>query len=109
MGMEGVLQQALEQHLVSAAKQVEDQLDNEIHRLEKLDGDDLERFRERRVEQMRQQAARRRAWLDRGHGEYTELTSEKQFFAEMKGEERMVCHFYRENWPCKASQLIDNL
>lgn len=26
----------------------------------------------------------------------------QEFFAEMKGEERMVCHFFRNNWPCKA-------
>ena len=38
-----------------------------------------------------------------GHGEYREILSEKDFFAEMKGTERMVCHFYRENWPCKVT------
>ncbi|KAK9820972.1 hypothetical protein WJX81_003934 [Elliptochloris bilobata] len=27
---------------------------------------------------------------------------EKEFFAEVKGEERVVCHFFRENWPCKV-------
>ncbi len=30
------------------------------------------------------------------------MLSEKEFFAEMKGEERMVCHFYRDSWPCKV-------
>ena len=38
-----------------------------------------------------------------GHGEYREILSEKDFFAEMKGTERMICHFYRENWPCKVT------
>jgi hypothetical protein len=41
-------------------------------------------------------------WVRRGHGEYREILGEREFFAEMKGEERMVCHFYRENWPCKV-------
>ena len=43
-------------------------------------------------------------WVRRGHGEYREIQGEKEFFAEMKGEERMVCHFYRENWPCKVGR-----
>lgn len=30
------------------------------------------------------------------------MLSEKEFFSEMKGEARMICHFYRENWPCKV-------
>ena len=42
-------------------------------------------------------------WLKRGHGSYREIFGEKEFFAEMKGEERMVCHFFRNNWPCKVS------
>ncbi|KAK9827321.1 hypothetical protein WJX81_004776, partial [Elliptochloris bilobata] len=41
-------------------------------------------------------------WLVRGHGEYREIAGEKEFFAEVKGEERVVCHFFRENWPCKV-------
>ncbi len=40
-------------------------------------------------------------WIRRGHGEYREV-DEKDFFKEMKGEERMVCHFFRNNWPCKV-------
>ena len=27
---------------------------------------------------------------------------EKEFFNEMKKEEGMVCHFYRNNWPCQV-------
>eukprot|EP00983_Pelagomonas_calceolata_P006028 200464-Pelagomonas_calceolata.AAC.5 len=25
----------------------------------------------------------------------------------MQGEERMICHFYRDNWPCKVSGVIE--
>ena len=39
-----------------------------------------------------------------GTGSTGEIQGEKEFFAEMKGEERMVCHFYRSNWPCKVSR-----
>jgi hypothetical protein len=44
---------------------------------------------------------KKREWVARGHGEYREL-AEREFFAEMKGEERMVVHFYRESLPCAA-------
>ena len=42
----------------------------------------------------------------RGHGEYREIPGEKDFFAEVKDEERVVCHFFRENWPCKVGVMI---
>ena len=51
---------------------------------------------------MRRAQSRREEWASKGHGEYREIPDEKAFFKEMKGEERMVCHFYRENWPCKV-------
>ena len=47
------------------------------------------------------QQQKRQEWLRRGHGEYRDV-DEKEFFAEMKKTERMVCHFYRNNWPCKV-------
>ena len=41
-------------------------------------------------------------WRARGHGEYREIPEEKQFFQEIKKTDRVVCHFYRDNWACKA-------
>lgn len=100
--MEAIVQQAIEDQVLAAAKGVEDQLDSRLHALDNLDEDDLENLRRRRVEQMKQHARKKQEWLSRGHGEYREIDGEKTFFAEMKGEARMVCHFYRNNWPCKA-------
>lgn len=37
-----------------------------------------------------------------GHGEYSEIPTEKEFFSVVKASERVVCHFYRDNWPCKV-------
>ncbi|KAL0412603.1 UNVERIFIED_CONTAM: Thioredoxin domain-containing protein 9 [Sesamum radiatum] len=34
--------------------------------------------------------------------EYSEIPYEKEFFSVVKASERVVCHFYRENWPCKV-------
>ena len=61
----------------------------------------MDRMREKRLQALKKQQQKRQEWLRRGHGEYREV-DEKEFFAEMKKEERMVCHFYRENWPCKV-------
>lgn len=83
---------------------MEDQLDNRLQALDNMDADDIEKMRQRRLQQMKLAAAQKQEWAKRGHGEYREIFGEKEFFAEMKGEERMVCHFFRENWPCKVSE-----
>jgi hypothetical protein len=53
------------------------------------------------LQELKRQQEKKEQWLQRGHGEYQHLTNEKDFFASMKGEGRMVCHFFRDNWPCK--------
>lgn len=97
-----LVQQAVEQSVLRVAKQLEEQLDSELHKLENLQDDDLERIRQRRIHDLKQQQDKAREWVARGHGEYREVFEEKEFFKEMKGEERMVCHFFRDNWPCKV-------
>ena len=34
-----------------------------------------------------------------GHGEYTEIPEEKEFFEATKKSKDMVCHFYKSNSP----------
>ncbi|KAJ1267960.1 hypothetical protein BS78_07G099100 [Paspalum vaginatum] len=99
--MDEVVSQILEKQVLSAAKAVEDKLDEEIAALDRLDPDDIEALRERRIQQMRRAAERRAKWRTLGHGEYTEVP-EKEFFSAAKASERLVCHFYRDNWPCKV-------
>jgi hypothetical protein len=93
--------QIIEKQVLSAAKAVEDKLDEEISALDRLDPDDIEVLRERRIQQMRRAAERRTKWRAQGHGDYAEVP-EKDFFAAAKASERLVCHFYRDNWPCKV-------
>ena len=62
----------------------------------------MERIKQRRLQQMKKAQEQRARWKADGHGEYREIMGEKEFFKEMKGVERMVAHFYRENWPCKV-------
>lgn len=100
--MDQLVQQHIENQLLQTAKALEDQIDGQLHRLDNLEEDDYDKLRQHRLKELKEHAAKRQKWLARGHGEYREIFSEKDFFAEMKGEERMVCHFFRENWPCKV-------
>ncbi|KAK1269614.1 hypothetical protein QJS04_geneDACA005201 [Acorus gramineus] len=97
------IQQIIESQVLTVAKAVEDKLDEEIAALDRTvdDDDDLEALRERRLRQMKKMAERRSRWISIGHGEYSEIP-EKEFFTAVKASDRVVCHFYRENWPCKV-------
>lgn len=55
-----------------------------------------------RAQHIKRAAARKQQWLAAGHGEYREAATEMDWFAEVRGEERAVCHFYRDSWPCKV-------
>lgn len=52
----------MDQILVSAAKQLEKQLDNEIERLDNLGTDDIEAIRERRIAEMKQRQEKMIKW-----------------------------------------------
>lgn len=97
--------QILKQQVLTVAKAVEDKLDDEIAALDRLDIDDLEALRERRLQQMKKMAEKRNRWISLGHGDYSEIPTEKEFFSVVKASERVVCHFYRDNWPCKVTNL----
>ena len=62
------MENILEQQLMAAANVVEQQLDNEIDRLEKLDKDELEVLREKRIAAMKRSEDQKRAWIANGHG-----------------------------------------
>uniref|UniRef100_A0A6N2M1P5 Thioredoxin domain-containing protein n=1 Tax=Salix viminalis TaxID=40686 RepID=A0A6N2M1P5_SALVM len=91
------LQDIIEKQVLTVAKAVEDKIDEEISALDRLDLDDIEALRERHEE-----IEKRSRWISLGHGEYTEIPSEKDFFSAVKASDRVVCHFYRDNWPCKV-------
>ncbi|KAM3328154.1 thioredoxin domain-containing protein 9 [Capsicum galapagoense] len=96
------VQEIVEKQVLTVAKAVEDKLDEEISALDCLDIDDIEVLRERRLQQMKKMAEKKSRWISLGHGEYSEIPNEKDFFAIVKASERVVCHFYRDNWPCKV-------
>lgn len=89
----------MQNSLISAAVQLEKQLDSELTRLDSLGGEDLEKLREQRIQELKKQATQRQEWKNQGHGEYSELADEKEFFEVSKKSANIVCHFYRDSTP----------
>lgn len=88
--------------LEQSAKLVEEQVDAQLSKLNEMDEDDLERLKERRLEALKKAQKQKQEWLSKGHGEYREVPSEKDFFGEVKDSRNVVCHFYRNStFRCK--------
>ncbi|XP_014676563.1 PREDICTED: thioredoxin domain-containing protein 9-like [Priapulus caudatus] len=93
---------AMEQQLLAAASMVEEQVDAQIEKLDKMDEDDLEAVRRRRLEALKKGQKDKKEWLALGHGEYSELKDELEFFAMCKKSTKIVCQFYRDStFRCK--------
>lgn len=91
--------------LVMALEEKEARLDEEINRLDRLDEDDLEDIRRKRLESMKENVKRTRELQHVGHGIYSEIATEKEFFEAAKNSKHLVCHFYRPStWRC---QIVD--
>ncbi|KAF6321885.1 thioredoxin domain containing 9 [Rhinolophus ferrumequinum] len=88
---------ALENQLLQTTKLVEEHLDSEIQKLDQMDGDELEHLKEKRLEALRKAQQQKQEWLSKGHGEYREIPSERDFFQEVKESKKVVCHFYRDS------------
>lgn len=59
---------------------MEEHLDSEIQKLDQMDEDELERLKEKRLEALRKAQQQKQEWLSKGHGEYREIPSERDFF-----------------------------
>ncbi|CAH0730826.1 unnamed protein product, partial [Brenthis ino] len=89
----------MDQVLHHVAQTMEKQLDAEIERLDALDNSDLETIRQQRIAEMKLRAKQKQEWLAAGHGEYTEIDGEKEFFTICNKSDNVVCHFYRNDAP----------
>ena len=91
--------------LVTALEEKEARLDMELEYLDNLKDDDLEELRRKRLEEMKENHQRAAKLRSQGHGSYTELLSEKDFFEQSRMSKHVVCHFYRPStWRC---QIVD--
>ena len=96
------IQDALQNQLAQAANIMEQQVDAELHRLDNMDEDDFEQLRRKRMEAMKKAQKQKQDWMTQGHGKYTEIVDEKEFFEICKKSKRVVCHFYRDStFRCK--------
>ena len=75
---------AIEQAVTTVAQQLESKIDDEINRLDNLNDGDLESIRQQRMAELRKRQGKAKEWAERGHGEYTELQTEQDFFKAMK-------------------------
>jgi thiol-disulfide isomerase/thioredoxin len=98
---------ALAENLVKAALDAEQQIDAELHRLDKVkqdDEDDLDRIRKERMDSMKKCAEMKQQLGRIGHGKYTEIFGEKEFFDACKQSKKLVVHFYRPStWRCQIA------
>ena len=68
MDANAMVQNALSEQLAQAAKIVENQLDAEIERLDKMDEDDYEVLRQKRLMALKKAQTQKQEWLHMGHG-----------------------------------------
>lgn len=109
MQSQNSLTAGVEGHLVAAALELEHRVDDELHSLEKLNDNDLDVIRKQKLRNMQKIAKKKQDWLNAGHGEYTEVFGDKDFFSQIKGEERVVCHFYRASMPCEVRSVCSSV
>ncbi|XP_060785617.1 thioredoxin domain-containing protein 9 [Neoarius graeffei] len=97
-----IVAKALEQQILHSTRIVDEQIDAELQKLECMDEDELERLKERRLEALKKAQKQKQEWISKGHGEYREIPSERDFFSEVKESKNVVCHFYRDSaFRCK--------
>ncbi|OAF67881.1 Thioredoxin domain-containing protein 9 [Intoshia linei] len=96
------MEKLIESQIARTLEQVEQQVDSELNKLEKLpDDDELEILRKHRLRDMKRKEALKQKWAINGHGEYIEI-DESDFFRVVKASERVVIHFYRnDTFNCK--------
>lgn len=105
----GMMKERVAQQMMRAVKDTEKRIDNEIHMLENLNKTDLDGIRRRRVIEMKKRQKLMDSWRQKGHGTYTELADEKQWFEESKNNKRTITLFYRNttNSSDKYTQILD--
>uniref|UniRef100_A0A803JPL3 Thioredoxin domain-containing 9 n=1 Tax=Xenopus tropicalis TaxID=8364 RepID=A0A803JPL3_XENTR len=92
-----IFAKVMENQLLQTAKIMEEQLDAELEKLDKIDEDEMDRLKERRLEALKKAQQQKQEWLSKGHGEYREIPSEREFFQEVKESKNVVCHFYKDS------------
>merc|ERR1712154_565520 len=72
----------------------EAKIDRTMDKISKMDEDDLEELRAKRLEDLKRKQMQRSKWLANNHGTIHELTDQKQFFENVKSTKHVICLFY---------------
>uniref|UniRef100_A0A0K8TQ53 Thioredoxin domain-containing protein 9 n=1 Tax=Tabanus bromius TaxID=304241 RepID=A0A0K8TQ53_TABBR len=89
------MNETIQKAVLIATKDLEKQIDAQMDRLDNLDADELRLLKEKRLQELKRENKQKAEWLANGHGTYTELADEKEFFEISKKSPDIVCHFYR--------------
>merc|ERR1719498_1729494 len=84
------------QVLESVIDAEEEKLDDQIHDLERMDEDDFEKLPQQRLEKMKKAQEMRRKWRAQGHGDYTRISDQKEFFDASKTSKCVIVHLGRD-------------
>ena len=87
--------QIREQAVLQTLGAVEAAVDMNMNAIDNLGEDDFDRLRAKRLQEMKERQKKMVQWRQQGHGTYTELNDEREFFEAAKKSERVIVHFYR--------------
>eukprot|EP01053_Blabericola_migrator_P003812 Blabericola_migrator_1__3811@NODE_2147_length_3206_cov_240_244982_g1359_i0_p3_GENE_NODE_2147_length_3206_cov_240_244982_g1359_i0NODE_2147_length_3206_cov_240_244982_g1359_i0_p3_ORF_typecomplete_len207_score59_22Phosducin/PF02114_16/1_2e22Thioredoxin/PF00085_20/4e03Thioredoxin/PF00085_20/0_00072BAG/PF02179_16/0_2BAG/PF02179_16/1_1e04_NODE_2147_length_3206_cov_240_244982_g1359_i014202040 len=95
------------QGLSKAMEAKEEELNRQIEHLDKLDVDDLDALRERRRKELQEAAKAKELWKQKGHGVYSEVFDEMEFFNAARQSPKVVCHFYKPDTNIERKEIMD--
>uniref|UniRef100_A0A1B0FKK1 Thioredoxin domain-containing protein n=1 Tax=Glossina morsitans morsitans TaxID=37546 RepID=A0A1B0FKK1_GLOMM len=81
-------------------------IDEELYHLDNLRADNRVVMRKRGIEYMRELNKKKQKWLKNGHGTYSQLADEKEFFEISEKGPDIACHFYRDG--TERCRVVDN-
>ncbi|WRK33490.1 Phosducin related thioredoxin-like domain containing protein, partial [Cryptosporidium parvum] len=99
--LHGVEKKIMDSNSINVIKKVleesENIIDEEIRAFDNIQNDEneLNRLREKRIEELRQEFKQKNKFIQFGHGKYDFISDEKEFFDVIKKSENVVCHFFR--------------
>lgn len=100
------MDQLIQQQLANAAAEIESHLDDQIGAMDSMTSGELQTLRNQRIEEMKNESKKKQEYLRNGHGEYEELSGEKEFFEISKKSANIVAHFYRDS--TERCKIVDH-
>jgi len=93
------------QAVTQKVTKTEQKVDAALKELDNMGEEDFAALRAKRLEALKKKQTMMSEWRAKGHGTYSEIGDQQDFFHETKTNERVVCHFFRTTtWRC---ELID--